>query len=341
MGKTITVKPNQSMLDIILMSTGSLEAAIQFCKEQNVSLTDIPIVGTEYKVNRKNDNWNTDEGVTKYLDQNGIIIGTLGDMPPTPPLPAWPLNMAVAMKPTMNIVSLTSTLPSVLGYYYFELQEKTTGSGGYTGFINRYPLVANYSPGYPNNNHVFYEPESSLISGSPASSLPEYLSQPMTDKKIRYGLPWTSGTGKIFVWGANVSGVETATFEDINGNTARWSPVIVLKANDQVIDDCLIADIKVDLISSTSTEAILRIARKHDPATGHSFYTPYGAINMSWTGAAAGGVPDPSDPGNTNKTVITVPAGIYKIGVSTTYVNNLIGGFTYPNSVAELVLEVS
>lgn len=66
------------MLDIIIQAYGSLQAGAQFCIDNNVSITDTPVVGTEYIL--------TDEAfaggdvaVLTYLRSNRLVVGTLGD----------------------------------------------------------------------------------------------------------------------------------------------------------------------------------------------------------------------------------------------------------------------
>src|SRR4051812_48242098 len=105
MPKTIVVRPNQSMLDVIIQVAGSIEAGIGFCTLNNVSISDTPAVGTVYEIPESPDVQSlSDQGVLKYLGQNGIIIGTLSidapAIPPPPPPP--PLAMIVLLKPVMT-----------------------------------------------------------------------------------------------------------------------------------------------------------------------------------------------------------------------------------------------
>lgn len=78
MANTITVKPNQSMSDVIIQATGSLAADMCFCKDNNVSVTDIPVVGTQYIVSDAALAMG-DGSVLEYLARNSIVIGTLGN----------------------------------------------------------------------------------------------------------------------------------------------------------------------------------------------------------------------------------------------------------------------
>ena len=38
--------PNQSMPDVVIQATGSMEAAMQFCLDNSVSISDTPTVGS-------------------------------------------------------------------------------------------------------------------------------------------------------------------------------------------------------------------------------------------------------------------------------------------------------
>lgn len=79
MARTITVKPNQSMINVVVQATGSTNACMQFCRDNNVSITDLPTPGTVYVVS---DAAIAKAGVAgaavvKYYAERGIVIGTL------------------------------------------------------------------------------------------------------------------------------------------------------------------------------------------------------------------------------------------------------------------------
>ena len=90
--RTVTVIQNQSMLDMIIQGTGSLEAGMQFCIDNGVSISDVPAVS---KVLNVTDNaiavaGTAGAGVVTYLAKNGTInngvisplqIGTLNLQP--------------------------------------------------------------------------------------------------------------------------------------------------------------------------------------------------------------------------------------------------------------------
>ncbi len=73
---TNKIKPNQSSLDMVLMATGTLEAAMQLMATNELSITHIPDIGAVYVVP---DKAVTDTTTLSYLKQNNIEIGTKGD----------------------------------------------------------------------------------------------------------------------------------------------------------------------------------------------------------------------------------------------------------------------
>ena len=79
MATTYTVQQNQSMSDVVICATGSLDAAMQMCWDNQVSRTMVPVPGTVYVV--------SDAALAsgnaanlRYLKQKGITIGTLGEL---------------------------------------------------------------------------------------------------------------------------------------------------------------------------------------------------------------------------------------------------------------------
>lgn len=73
---TVTVKPNQSMCDVILQACGSMEAGMQFCSDNGVGITDVPMVGTVYQVSAAAQALGSASVLTKAAQQ-GIVFGTL------------------------------------------------------------------------------------------------------------------------------------------------------------------------------------------------------------------------------------------------------------------------
>jgi hypothetical protein len=84
---TITVRPHQTMQDVIIVATGSLEAAVQFCWDNGVSISDTPAVGTVYIVSDAALAAG-DAEVRSYYAANEVELGTLADAMPADPCPA-------------------------------------------------------------------------------------------------------------------------------------------------------------------------------------------------------------------------------------------------------------
>lgn len=76
MPKNYTVKPNQSMPDVIVQATGSMEAGMQFCNDNGVGINDIPGVNTVYTVSDAALGLGN-AAVLRELAKNGTVIGTL------------------------------------------------------------------------------------------------------------------------------------------------------------------------------------------------------------------------------------------------------------------------
>ncbi len=69
-------KPNQSMLDIIITSCGTLEGGMQLMTTNNTGITDVPVVGQSFIIPG---DANTDAATLLYLQQNNTVIGTAGN----------------------------------------------------------------------------------------------------------------------------------------------------------------------------------------------------------------------------------------------------------------------
>jgi hypothetical protein len=70
------------MMDIIIQATGSMEAGMQFCMDNNAAISDQPAAGTVYTISAAAVALGS-TGNLQYLMQNGITVGTLGAPPPT------------------------------------------------------------------------------------------------------------------------------------------------------------------------------------------------------------------------------------------------------------------
>lgn len=71
----MTIGPNQSFLDIILMQYGTVEAAMKVAAANNMSITGETAISDNIAAPMIGDN---DVSVTNYLKHAGITIGTKG-----------------------------------------------------------------------------------------------------------------------------------------------------------------------------------------------------------------------------------------------------------------------
>jgi len=330
MSSTITVKPNQSMEDLVIQGTGSLEAAIQFSTDNGVSISYIPEVGTTYQVSDAaialgdKDNLN-------YLVQNGIVIGTLGSAPPVI------LGFRVILYPYLRAVKNpvdAAIHPVTLGYWDFILK------GFDTEFVAVYGLGADNYLSHP--NPIGYLCGSSTIAGDipgiKISETPALMSDWATG--VIWHVPFdalSSGGPYVVVQSAQfVDGSAfTMDFKDEHGNEAIASPFVILDGHSQAVVDSLASFIIIELVSSDTVTATLRVKRVHAVAASPDWAT----INMFFIDEATGGTPDPDDPANPDKTIVTVGPGAHKFGVLAQYVYS-DGVTTLGYSMMEVVVEV-
>ncbi len=73
--QTAIVKPNQSSLDVVLMHTGTMEAAMEVMATNERSITASLTTGGQYLIP---DSSASDTVTLNYLQQNKIVIGTRG-----------------------------------------------------------------------------------------------------------------------------------------------------------------------------------------------------------------------------------------------------------------------
>jgi len=313
----IKVMPNQSMLDVILQGCGSLEAGMQFCNDNGIAISDYPDVGTIYQVSA-DALTEGDMGVLQYLAQNGLVIGTLGTVPV--------LGFSLVLKPVMYAQPGDPNPPSYSGYY-------TCNFLAASGFINVNAIAAGDYPSI--YNPVLYETEDRIIAGNaPDTTNQDAASMPMSGRMLQYKLPWILGRGFMMIWSDLSAAEKTATFVDTAGNQAYVSPLIVLDSATQNVEEYLIADLLVELVNAAYNTVTLRLTRSHGPVAHVDFATHV----MSWLHDATGGTPDPLDPANPDKTVVTLPAGSYTFGVGTVYWNVT---YQYPASAFSMVVEIS
>ncbi len=78
MGQTVKVKPNQSFLDVIANTCGSLEAGMLVALDNGWPITHMPPVDRAVFIG---DHTNKDITSLKYIIENSVVIGTKGTPP--------------------------------------------------------------------------------------------------------------------------------------------------------------------------------------------------------------------------------------------------------------------
>lgn len=71
----MTIQPNQSILDAVLTQYGSLEAALEFCVQNNIPISLLPGAGTDYLQPVVASNYDATE-TKNYLQNKGIVVAT-------------------------------------------------------------------------------------------------------------------------------------------------------------------------------------------------------------------------------------------------------------------------
>jgi len=306
--------PNQSLLDMILTEYGTLETGMAVAAANNVDISNIPLMGglKEMPVVPEE---SIDLDSTFYLRKNNISIGTLA-------LPS--LEYSIVLKPRLHIVPNAAGDPHVLGYYSFDLIEAA-------GFIHTNPLENTYL----SDNKIHYETEERYLTGEPdETSLPVAIT-PMPLISIPYRPVWSAGYGYMLVWSDIEAPVVTATYRDIEGNEAYSAPLVALDNITMGVVELFMGDIAVEFVSATSASISLRLTRSHPPI----FLANFAHHTMEWLEQATMGTPDPLDPLNANKTIITLGAGAHIVGLKTTYYFPS-GTPAYPSSAFTMVIQV-
>lgn len=312
--KTGIVQPNQSLLDIVLTEYGTVEAAMSVAMANGIDVGSVPVAGTSLSLPELPDD-RADISTIEYLRREKILLGTAY----TTGLGYW-----IVLRPRIFAVPNEVGDPHVMGYYKFEMQ-------GAIDFLNINPIDIDF----PGNNRLNYQTEERFIMGlAPESALPESVT-PMAGISIPYKLPWTVGFGYMIVWSDFGALITTATYGDIAGNIAYVAPVTVFDNTSNTVVEHLLGDISVELVSSTNTNVTLRLIRQHPPIVLTNFST----YSMEWLGIASTGIPDPLDPENPDKTVVTLNAGLHILGLKTTYMNTA-AEVTYPASAFTMVITV-
>lgn len=239
--------------------------------------------------------------------------------------PAPELETTMMLYPFMDCAANGAIHPSVSGYWDF----------GFTEGASFEHLVA-LTNDYPRPDNTFkYILEEDWFASAPISdidSTPALVPQPLLD--LDYQVPFSVTSYDMLLFSA-VSD-QTIRFEDILGNQASFSPLIILHGNSNTVKDCAIAECLFELVYATGSLSTVRLSRSHAATTSARITSK----SMSWnipSGFATR--PDPADPLNNDVILVDLPAGNHTLGVTTVYSSSFWSG-NFPASKLSFVVRV-
>lgn len=195
MDTTIITQPNQSLLDVILATYGTLEAGMAAAVANDVPVSYIPLPGTRLTMP---DSEMADQSNVQYLARQEVVPGTL----------AMPLlSCILLLRPVLEAVPTATGNPHVIGYYQFELQETDE-------FFHVHAL----GESYPGINRLKYVTEERYLTGHAPETVLPMTAVPMPEKRIPYRMPWTVGFGYMLAYADLTVPDVTITFNDDVGN---------------------------------------------------------------------------------------------------------------------------
>lgn len=316
MYKQVIVKHNQSLADISISQYGSMNAAMQLAMANNVPISQAPETGSTI-IAPDIDSSFTDDTVVNYLRKNEIVIGTLN---------ATPLTCIVVLKPELELTPAVSGNPHTIGFYSFHL----SASGE---FIHSNALV---SP-YLSDNTLYYQTEERYITAEPVELSGPIDVAPLPEVTILYKLPWTEGFGYMLIWSSLETGAPSIAVQDTSGNEGYYAPLYLLDNTSQALVATLIGDLQIEVVSASSASVTIRVTRSHAPISLLNF----AEHTMEWLFDATGGMPDPEDPENTDKIILTLEPGNYSLGLRTTYYYPMTTPhLAYPSSQRSMVISI-
>ncbi len=309
MGSRSTARPNQSTQDIVLMVCGTLEGAMAFCRENDISLTQDPVVANEYKVPVVAA---ADERVLNDMDQQGIVIGTKGaDHDAVPAVSGWHMLLA----PRFAANAMPTGSPSL---WRMELGED--------GFINHNELAPVFE--FPANPLKYQSKIDYEVANFPVGVIADPAVP--SAKHLSWNTSAMTGGMRYLMWGPLAEDVVTSTWRDVMANEAIYSPL--LWVDDTYVVAQLIPDIEIELMSIDEGIATLRLTWVHAPVPVPDVHI----ASFQWLGVADDGVAIPGFP---NSIDLMLPAGVYSFGVLTHYINSS-SSISWPDSYRSMVFEI-
>jgi hypothetical protein len=319
----ITAKPNQSILDLIIMSTGSVEAGMAWCLANNVAISSVPTVGTEFAV--PDDVVAAgDAAALRYIVENRVQIGTANvSVPPSPP-PI--LTMGILLYPDMKFVPDGSFDPYATGYYQFFMRFGDNWS-------NRNDLVSDYL----NTNAVQYAKLNSYTGSGTYPIGTQASVTPMPDRNIPYQIPAAVPGDIMMVWWVQ-DGTDCMLFEDILGNRAVSKPLLLLKKTSNTQIATILPQIDITVVEATEDSVTLSLFGSAPTSVAG---VDLSIDSMTWFGDLLGAIEDPAHPGDIRYRLITIDvADVYVFGLNVFYMNNTTGR-VLPSCSISVAIEIA
>ena len=237
---------------------------------------------------------------------------------------------------SLAAVATSGTPPDVAGKWYFDLRESLGEP-----FLNIPPLYATFLS--TNRIQIQRRFDYLHVTGLNRQIInPAVGTLPPSGKFITYQAPkgWVGGgfNNDAVCYFLDGPIVYECTGTPVYG--AEIEPLIILDGTSQSPKSAHgWADILTEYVSTSLGIVKLRLTRSHI-----SMSTALGTHNlaMTWTGAALGGTPDPLDPTNPDKVIISVGVGtpVVTYGVTTQY-SDVATGQNYPASHSALMIRVN
>jgi len=207
---------------------------------------------------------------------------------------------------------------------------------GLAGFVNTNALLTHWIDAGGDNPRMLWERYSSFLADSGAGGT-----------AMDNGIPLMASKGTFFqtmdapnpgdyriIWGDPTTAPPSWQYVDADGNKAIYSPLVLVN-DDYSTRYLMIAAITMEVVARYVDHVRVRITRSHAAVTA-----PDVELNsMVWTGEATGGTADPDDLLNFDKRILTLTAGVYRLGVEGHY-NSIADLVDLPVSTAEMVIEV-
>ncbi|GAA4465252.1 hypothetical protein GCM10023093_17080 [Nemorincola caseinilytica] len=222
----VTVQPNQNILDIAVSEYGSLEAAMELCAANGLTLSMVPAAGSMLNAPAVPEAM-TDADTLLYMRSRGIQIGTAGITIPPPAPPTMMLRKVLVpdMQTTVDVyyphiegtpIMRVNMVGTENFYNLYDLQENWPELTAYYVRAQRYSLFSVPDP------------------GGITLPMPEYIIGFMEDKNLIYPIHDPAGPAEesYIIYSAPDAYMgstgHVARLIDVHGNNTVCAPMILV-----------------------------------------------------------------------------------------------------------------